>query len=97
VLTRLTAEQVTGYLQEVASQGELAAWQFRQTVDALQVLLVELSQAPIGKGIDWDWWKADARTPAPDHPTLGKSQAPGAGPWFAGAAAAFLFKPIGRA
>ena len=38
-LSRLTAEQVTGYLQAVWSQGQLADWQFRQTVDALQLLI----------------------------------------------------------
>ncbi|AUB85421.1 integrase (plasmid) [Candidatus Thiodictyon syntrophicum] len=96
-LSSLTAEQVTGYLQEVSSQGQVTGWQFRQIVDALQLLLVDLSQAPVGKGIDWDWWKAGGKTLAPDHPTLGKSQAPGAGPRFAGAAAAFpLLETLAR-
>jgi site-specific recombinase XerD len=96
-LSSLTAEQVTGYLQEVSSQGQVTGWQFRQIVDALQLLLVDLSQAPVGKGIDWDWWKAGGKTLAPDHPTLGKSQAPGAGPRFAGAAVAFpLLETLAR-
>ncbi|WP_295446361.1 hypothetical protein [uncultured Thiodictyon sp.] len=88
-LSQLTAEQVNGYLQDGSSQGQLADWQFRQLVDALQLLFVDLSQAPAGKGIDWEWWKAGGRVLAPDHPTLGKSQAPGAGPRFASAVAAF--------
>jgi len=45
-LSRLMAKQVTGYLQAVSSQGQLADWQFRQTVDALQLILVDLSQVP---------------------------------------------------
>ncbi|WP_295436438.1 phage integrase N-terminal SAM-like domain-containing protein, partial [uncultured Thiodictyon sp.] len=96
-LSRLAAEQVIGYLQEVSSQGHLADWQFRQTVDALQLILVDLSQVPAGKAVDWDWWKAGGKALAPDHPTLGKSQAPGAGPRFAGAAAAFpLLETLAR-
>ena len=96
-LSRLTAEQVTGHLQEVSSHGQLTDWKCRQTVDALQLLLVDLSQAPVGKGIDWDWWKAGGKALAPDHPTLGKSQPPGAGPRYAGAAAAFpLLETLAR-
>ncbi len=48
-LSRLTAEQITGYLQQVSSAAQLAEWQFRQLVDALQLLLVGLAQLPGGK------------------------------------------------
>ena len=60
--------------------------------------MVELSQAPAGKGIDWDWWKAGGRVLEADHPTIGKSQAPAAGPRFARGAAAFpLLETLARA
>ncbi|RPJ07426.1 MAG: hypothetical protein EHM37_17975 [Deltaproteobacteria bacterium] len=41
-LSQVTAEEITGYLQQVSAQAKLAFWQFRQTVDALQPLFVDL-------------------------------------------------------
>jgi hypothetical protein len=75
-LSRLTEGDVTGYLQQVSSRSRLVDWQFRQVVDALQLLLVDLAQVPAGKGVDWDFWKAGGQVPAPDHPTLARSQPP---------------------
>ncbi len=69
-LLQVTAEELTGYLQEVAAQAQLADWQFRQLVDALQLLFVDLAHCPAGKTIDWDWWKTGGRPLESDHPTL---------------------------
>ncbi|MBP6582938.1 MAG: hypothetical protein KA204_05660 [Chromatiaceae bacterium] len=52
---------------------------FRQLVDALQLLFVDLAQCPAGKAIDWDWWKAGGRPLESDHPTVARSQPPAAG------------------
>ncbi len=53
-LSRLIDGDVTGYLQQVSSRSRLVGWQFRQLVDALQLLLVDLAQPPAGKWIVWD-------------------------------------------
>jgi hypothetical protein len=88
-LSRLAAEQITGYLQQASSDSHLAEWKFRQLVDALQRLLVDLAQVPAGKAVDWGWWKAGGMGLAADHPTVARSQPPAAGPSFARAATAF--------
>jgi len=59
-LSVLTKEQINGYLQRVSSRGELLDWQFRQFVDAIQLLIVELARLPVGSDIDWDYWKEAA-------------------------------------
>ena len=69
-LSQVTAEEIAGYLQEVSAQGQLADWQLRQLVDALQLLFVDLAQCPAGKVVDWDCWKAGGRPLDNDHPTI---------------------------
>jgi len=96
-LLHVTAEELTGYLQEVAAQAQLADWQFRQLVDALQLLFVDLAHCPAGKTIDWDWWKTGGRPLDSDHPTLARSSPPAAGPAFARATERFpLLKTLAR-
>jgi integron integrase len=100
-LSQVTAEEIAGYLQEVSAQGQLADWQLRQLVDALQLLFVDLAQCPAGKVVDWDWWKAGGRPLDNDHPTIARSQPPDAGltegPEFAHAAEKFpLLKTLAR-
>ncbi len=75
-LSRLTAEQIIGYVQKVSSVAQLADWQFRQLVDALQLLLVDLAQVPTGKVVDWGWWKAGGKGMEADHPAIARSQPP---------------------
>ena len=47
-LQNLSADEVIRFFQEVSRNEKLADWQFRQTVDAIQILLVDLSDAPVG-------------------------------------------------
>ena len=42
-LKGLTTDDITGYLRQTSSQGKWQEWQFRQMVDALQLLLVDLA------------------------------------------------------
>jgi hypothetical protein len=63
----------------LSTQGQPTDWQFRQLVDALQLLFVDLAQCPAGKAIDWDWWKAGGRPLDNDHQTIARSQPPAAG------------------
>lgn len=95
-LSELTAEQVTDYFQRLARASNHADWQFRQVVDAIQLLLVDLAHVSAGKQVDWDYWKEALKTLSIHHPTLAKEQAPGnriaagaAGPKFARSAEAF--------
>ncbi len=91
-LKGLSADEVTGYLQQASSQGKWQDWQFRQLVDALQLLLVDLADVKAARVVDWDYWReAGAVLPA-DHPTIAREQAPEArlrDPKFAASAEAF--------
>ena len=60
-LSRVTAEEVAGYLREVSAQAQLTDWQFRQLVDALQLLFVDLGHCSVGKEIDWYGCKSGRR------------------------------------
>ena len=77
-LSQLTRQQITGYFQEVSSQGRLQNWQFRQLVDAIQLLLVDLAQVQEAKLVDWDSWKEAGQSLAPHHPTIAREQPPDA-------------------
>ena len=60
-LSRVTTEEIAGYLREVSAQAQLTDWQFRQLVDALQLLFVDLGHCSVGKEIDWYGWKSGRR------------------------------------
>lgn len=78
--TQMTAEEITGHLQQVSAQAKLADCQFRQTVDAWQLLFVDLGQCPAGKEVIGDWWKAGGRTLESDHPTIARYRPPSGRP-----------------
>lgn len=60
-LSALRAEEVTEYLRVAKDRNDLEAWQVRQIVDALRLLLVNLAQLKAARGVDWDyWWEAAA-------------------------------------
>jgi integron integrase len=95
-LGELTGDEITGYFQMVSSQGKLADWQFRQFVDAIQLLVVDLARLPVGGEIDWDYWKEAGRPLDAAHPTIARELEPdgtggkGAdGPRFSSAAKRF--------
>ena len=73
-LRELTREDITGYLQEVSSRRRLDDWQFRQLVDALQLLIVDLAQVPAGNAVDWDYWKDAVAPLEANHPTVAREQ-----------------------
>ena len=91
-LKGLSADEITGYLRQTSSRRKWQDWQFRQLVDALQLLLVDLADVKSAQVVDWDSWReAGAALPA-DHPTIAREQAPEArlkGSKFAASAEAF--------
>jgi len=75
-LKGLSADEITGYLQQASSQGKWQDWQFRQLVDALQLLLVDLADVKAARVVDWDYWREAGAALPPDHPTIAREQAP---------------------
>lgn len=91
-LKRLSSDQITGYLREISSQGRWQDWQFRQLVDALQLLLVDLAQVKAAQVVDWDYWREAGVALPPVHPTIAREKPPEArleGPRFAPSVADF--------
>ena len=102
LLQNLSAGEVTGFFQEISRSGNLADWQFRQTVDAIQILLVDLADSPVGGKVDWDYWREAATELGADHATVARDQPLGqgfalGGPKFAPSAQAMpLLKDLAR-
>ena len=46
-LSDLTLDDITGYFQKISGDGCLNAWQFRQMVEAVQLMVVDLAQVKI--------------------------------------------------
>ena len=51
-------DHLTRYLEGVAKTARLPAWRFRQIVDALRILFLEMVRAPWARGYPWDVWEA---------------------------------------
>jgi len=64
-------DDVISYLTKLGRKGRLKDWQFRQTVDAIQILFL-LIEAPWLKLVDWDYWKDSARSLPSTHPTTAR-------------------------
>lgn len=63
------AGHVSAYLARVAEHGQVADWQFRQIIEALEILFVEITQAAWAGSVDWKYWyrrAAALRRPDPD-------------------------------
>lgn len=73
-LQQLSPDQITGYFQAISRQGKLLDWQFRQTVDALHILLSDLANAPVAGKVDWDYWREAAVELKPSHATVARDQ-----------------------
>jgi hypothetical protein len=70
------AADVTGYLQEVGTRASLADWQFRQILDALQILLETVLDLPWASEFDWAFWRDSARRLETSHTTIARQSAP---------------------
>jgi hypothetical protein len=45
-------------------------WQFREIVDALQLLLVDLAQCPSAREVEWDFLRESGASLGANHPTV---------------------------
>ena len=72
----VSAEQITAFFPRYAREHQLSDWQFRQMVDAVQLLLVDLVDSPQARAVDWDYWKEAGRSIGPGHSTLTRERTP---------------------
>lgn len=72
-LSSLAASDITNYLKEKGRNSNLADWQFRQMIDALRILFVDVMSLPWAKEFDWNHWMVDSRELPADHATIVRS------------------------
>ncbi len=75
--SRYTADNVSAYLRRVGRDGNLRDWQYRQLVEALEVLSGSVLELPWSRDFDWGHWRDSARQLETRHPTIAR-QAPSA-------------------
>jgi hypothetical protein len=69
-MRQVRADQITAFLTRYPREHRLTGWQFRQLVDALQLLLVDLTGNAAAATLDWDYWRSAGETLTADHPTV---------------------------
>ena len=54
-LGELTAEEIAAFFPRYAGEHRLTDWQYRQTVEAVQLLLVRLGGCRAAHEVEWDF------------------------------------------
>jgi len=70
-----TPQDVTNDLEKLGRGGRMTDWQYRQTVEAIQQVLL-IAEVAWAQHCDWAYWKASARTLPANHPTIAREVAP---------------------
>ena len=65
-------ENIESFLKEIDRKDTISDFQFFQIIDALYLLFCHLLEAPWCQAVDWDYWKASARSLAKSHPTIAR-------------------------
>lgn len=74
-LAEIGADEVSTYLVEAGSKGDLKPWQFRQVVDAIRILY-SIVRTKWGSAFDWEYWRDSAKALGPQHPSNAREAAP---------------------
>jgi len=64
---------VTEYLESLGRNYRLTDWQFKQAVDAIKILFVDMLKAPWAGSFSWDDWLELARDLPVSHPTIARN------------------------
>ncbi|AGA92189.1 integron integrase [Thioflavicoccus mobilis 8321] len=75
-LVEISAAEITAFFPRYAREQQLNDWQFRQMLDALQLLLVDVAACPAAREVEWDYWRESGDTLAADHPTVAAALSP---------------------
>ena len=70
-LARHTAEDIAGYLEEMGRSGGLKDWQYRQMVDAIRTLFLNITNR-WENTIDWQYWLDSSMSLPSDHRTIAR-------------------------
>ncbi len=76
-LSQLSRDEIEGYLQKLAGNPSLKGWHVKQRVDALRLLLVDLTGNRHAREVDWDFWAEAGLDALPaNHATLARELSP---------------------
>jgi hypothetical protein len=75
-LREFSASDLEAYFQLRSRDTSLTAWQYRQMVDALQLLFVDLVATSLAKTLDWGYWKEAFVQLKPEKTYLSKEIGP---------------------
>ena len=71
-LAQHSASHVESYLQDLGRDCRLTDWQFKQTVDALRILFVDMVGLPWAERFQWDFWMESATQLPTSHATIAR-------------------------
>jgi integron integrase len=71
-LAQHSATDVEKYLQNLGRNGRVSDWQFRQAVEALRILFVDMVRSPWADSFQWEFWVESATQLAPSHATIAR-------------------------
>jgi integron integrase len=75
-LDRHTSKEVEKYLKGLGRNGRLQDWQFKQVVDSLRILFVDVIHSRWATEFPWDFW-SESSTDLPDsHATVAREYVP---------------------
>lgn len=66
----LESKVVERYLAEKSRQESLEEWQFRQVVDAIRILVVDVAELAWARDVDWAFWRGGRQAVDGEHRTL---------------------------
>ena len=71
-LGQLDSADIAKYLDTKGRSPDLADWQFRQIVDAIRILYVDIIKVPWALKFDWQSWMEGARDLGVNHATIAR-------------------------
>ncbi len=71
-LKDLLPRDISSYIVQLGRQTNIEAWQVRQTISALRILLCEMSKCVWAATYPWDQKIEECKDLAPSHPTLAR-------------------------
>ena len=75
-LAKHSAADMEKYLRDKGRSSRIEDWQFRQIVEALRILFVELVKAEWASDFPWDDWSSESKVLPPTHPTVARDHQP---------------------
>ncbi len=71
-LSKHTPEDLESYFDRVAREQKLEAWQYKQLIEAIRILFVEMVDSNWSSKIDWEYWMASATELESDYATIAR-------------------------